>query len=135
MDLSSVLESFATGSYTVTRQSPSSYGADGRLVAATPSYFEIRASVQPVSGRDLQRLPEGLRTSEIIAVFTATELRTQGPSQDPDLIEIDGDTYEVQKVERWATLGAYYRALALKVEPPCTDFPDNSSLPLDLPSP
>lgn len=114
MDFSSVVLSFAS-SYTVIRRSPSAFGSDGRLDAPSTSTLSVRACVQPVTGRDLQRLPEGLRTQEILAVYSMTELYTQGTSQAPDLISIDGDSYEVQSVERWGNLGAYWKAIVLKV--------------------
>lgn len=113
MDLSSVIESFAS-TYTVTRSSASAYGADGRLDAGTTSTLTVRAVVQPVTGRDLKRLPEGLRTDDVRQVFTATELKTQGAGQDPDSIAIGGEDYEVQTVERWADLGGYWRAIVMR---------------------
>lgn len=115
MDLSDVIASFATGTYTVTRRSASAYGSDGRLDANSTSTFSVAACVQPVTGRELERLPEGLRNREVLAMWSPIELKTQGDSQDPDYVSIDGDTYEVHKLERWNTLGAYWRALLTKV--------------------
>lgn len=115
MDLSSVITSFVTGTYTVTRYSPSAYGSDGRLDASTTATFTVDACVQPLTGRELERLPEGLQTSEVLALWSPVELKTQGAGQDPDSVLIDGDSYEVQKVERWNTLGAYWRVLLAKV--------------------
>lgn len=114
MNLADTVASLASGTYTVTRYSASAYGTDGRLDAPTTSTFSILASVQPLTGRDLQRLPEGLRTAELLAVFTETELKTQGATQDPDSVSIDGFSYEVQTVDRWGTLGNYYRAVVAK---------------------
>lgn len=114
-DLSGVIDSFLTGTYTVTRQSASAYGSDGRLDAPTTSTLSVDACVQPVGGRDLQRLPEGLRTEELLAMYTATELKTQGSGQDPDLVTIDGASWEVQRVERWLELGNYWKCILLKV--------------------
>lgn len=114
MDLSAVIASFVTGTYTVTRSSVSAYGSDGRLDAPTTSTFTIDACAQPLSGRDLQRLPEGLRAQELLAVWSPVELKTQGPGQDPDSVEIGGESWQVQKVERWDTLGAYWYAVVAK---------------------
>lgn len=112
MDLSFAILGFATGTYTVTRNT-ASYGSDGRLTAASPTTFSITASVQPLSGRDLQRLPEGKRTREARAVFTPTML-TPGPNL-PDQIQIDGLAWEVDSVQDWQNLGGYYRAVVLKM--------------------
>ncbi len=115
MDLSGAINAFTTGTYVVTRRSASAYGTDGRLVVASTSTVSITACVQPLSGRELERLPEGLRTRELKAIYTATELKTQGSGQDPDLVSIDGDSYEVQRCDRWAELGSYWRVVASKV--------------------
>jgi len=115
MDLTDVIASFVTGTYTVTRRSPSAYGTDGRLDAPTTSTFTVDACVQPVTGRELERMSEGLQTAEILTIWSPVELKTQASTQDPDRISIDGDTWEVQKVERWNTLGTYWRAYLGKV--------------------
>jgi hypothetical protein len=115
MNAAATIARLGTGTYTVTRQSPSDYGDDGRLQDPTTSTFDVVASVQPVNGRELQRLPEGLRTSEVRKLYTATQLKTQGAAQDPDLIQIDGDSWEVQTVERWDILGGYWKVLVSKV--------------------
>lgn len=107
MDLSGVISALGTGSYTVTRPTASSY-TNGRLNAPSTSTFVINASVQPASGRDLQRLPEGQRSSEIKSIFTMTELRLT------DVVTIGSSTYQVQHVERWADSGNFFKALALK---------------------
>lgn len=113
MDLSAVIDALQTGTYTVTRPAASSYTA-GVLDTPGTSTLTITACVQTATGRDLKRLPEGRRTDELKAVFTATQLHTQESGQGADLISIDGDMYEVQTVERWDTSGAYFKALALK---------------------
>ena len=114
-DMSDVVDSFATDSYVVTRRSPSTY-TNGRLNAPTDTLLTILASVQPAEGRDLQRLPEGNRTQEVRAIYTSTELFTQGPGQDPDILAIEGYAYEVQRVEQFGMVGKYFKALALKIE-------------------
>lgn len=113
-DMSDVVDSMITDAYAVTRRTPSSY-VDGRLQASTDTVFEILASVQPATGRDLQRLPEGMRTAETRVIYTTSELLTQGASQDPDIIAIEGFAYEVQTVEQWVQVGNYYKALAQKM--------------------
>lgn len=84
---------------------------DGPLVGST---FSILACAQPLNGRDLMRLPEGMREREAMALWTRTELRGKLADNDPDSVVIDGDTYEVTTVKRWANLGNYYRAVVVK---------------------
>ena len=115
-DLSSVISDLNTGTYTVTRTAPNTYDSNGRLVAGSTSSIFVVASVQPLFGRDLQQLPEGQHTSDMKAVYCATELKTQGSAQAADLIAIGGETYQVQKVENWSDSGNYFKALVAKVE-------------------
>lgn len=113
-DMSDVVNSMITDSYAVTRTTPSTYDSDGRLVPGVEAVLTITASIQPASGRDLQRLPEGLRTFETRVIYTTTELFTQGPNQAPDIVAVEGFAYEVQMVEQWGNVGSYFKAIAQK---------------------
>lgn len=92
--------------------------AAGVFTAGATTQLTLTAMVQPVSGRDLLRLPEGLRTRELVAVFTPTALRTtdEHAGTPADRFTWQGRTYEVQLVEEWSHLGGYRRAVAAKVE-------------------
>jgi hypothetical protein len=113
MDLSSVILSLSSGTYVVTRRSASAY-TNGLLDAPTTSTFSATGSMQPASGRDLQRLEEGMRTREARVFWTPTLLQT-AETGGPDTIAADGDTWEVSNVERWAELGQYWKVILLKV--------------------
>lgn len=86
--------------YTVTRPGTSTYGLDGLLTAATPSSFAIQASIQPMSQRQLQRAPEGVRASKGIRIFAqlTPALRTADVLQMADLITYEGVVYQVRLV-------------------------------------
>lgn len=98
------------------RSAPGSYDK-GRYVPGATTELEIVASVQPAGGRDLQRLPEGQRTRETIAVWSPNEIRTANDAAGAaaDRIEWQGRTYEVQLVEPWVP-GQYWRAIAAKMD-------------------
>lgn len=113
-DLSDVIALLATGTYTVTRRTDNGYDANGVVSAPTTSTLSALGCAQPLTGRELQRLPEGMRTRELLAFWTETELRGREAGL-PDSLVIDDSTYEVEKVERWANLGNYYRAVLTKV--------------------
>lgn len=105
--------SFQTGTYTVTRRGPTVVGSDGRADLASSTTFTVTASVQHLTGRDLQRLgPEGLRTSERRKLYTTTSLRVVGA---PDVLSIDGASWEVESIERYDVLGNYYKVIVRRV--------------------
>lgn len=91
----------------VTRPAASTYTA-GRLDTPSTTAFTIGASVQPTSGRDLKKFPEGTRISETRIVFTPTELMPR------DLVVIDGEAFEVQGAEDWGSVGSYWKAFVRK---------------------
>ena len=113
-DLSDVVDQLATGIYSVTRSGPTTF-TKGRRDAPTTSTLEVRAVVYPVSGRTLDRLPEGLRTHEAISIVTKTELKTAETGGEPDKISVNGGLYQVQAVDRWQPSGNFYRVLATRV--------------------
>ena len=108
-DLSDAVLEFAS-TYTVTRRAAGAY-VNGRHQPGTTSSFTIQAAVMPLSGRDLLRLPEGMRSSELLSVFTPTKLQLAGQ---PDTIAIGDGTYEVQEMEDWSELGGFYRFTVAK---------------------
>lgn len=105
MDLSALITSFSTGTYTVTRRTK---GGFTRGVANDPttSTFTITASVQPISGRDLQRLPELRDNRETRVLFTTTQLLTGDSTREADLVAINGENFECQHVEQWIQAGS-----------------------------
>lgn len=113
MDLSGVIASFNTGTYAVTRSAAAAAYTAGRYGAPSTSTLQVPACVQPIDGRDLQKLSEGERVREPKTIYSAVELKnTPGAA---DVISIDGDSYEVIKVQRWAELGNYWKCIALKL--------------------
>ncbi len=113
MSLSAAILSLSTGTYTVTRYEPAT-NLSGVVVPGDSESFTIVASVQPLTGRELKSLPEGMRTEEMRALWTPTELRTQGTDNDPDKVTIGSETWEVVRVEPWPELGDYYKVTLAK---------------------
>lgn len=116
-DLSDVLALLGTGTYMVTRPEAPTLVA-GRVVPATASApFATTGSMQPLSGRDLQRLPEGDRATEQLWYFTTTRLQTAevDTGQVADVVDVDGEAYEVQTVENWQASGNFFKARLSKV--------------------
>lgn len=118
MSLEDVIDRFATGTYPVTRTSAGAY-VEGRYTPGSTTTFNVVASIQPLSGRDLQTLPEGQHASETRAVYTKTELQTRTPSSEPDRLTINGESWEVWQSFRWEAFGgAYYKAFISRAVTP-----------------
>lgn len=117
-EVSEVLATFATGTYTVTRRGASSYASGtGEPVAGSTSTFTAVASVQPMPGREAKNLPEGIATEDARVMYVEELLRaaddrtkTQG-----DRVAVDGDSFEAIKVEPWGgALLPHYRVTLVR---------------------
>jgi hypothetical protein len=89
------IDSFSTGSYSVSRPTAGTM-LHGKTTPGTPTTFTIaKASVQPV-GEDLTVVPEGRSATDVKVIYTYVELR--GGTY-PDVITILGEPYEVYRVQ------------------------------------
>lgn len=106
----------STNTYVVTRSNPGSYDVNGRAVAGSTTTLTIYASIQPLGGGELEYLPEGLRTDQVVAVWTDTRLQTTSVANATaaDVIQYGTDTYEVKTVEDWSESGKIFKCLAVK---------------------
>lgn len=107
--------------YTVRRRDPGSYVNGNWTPAGTYTEFQIIASIQPINGRELQMMPEGQRTREMVRIYTKSGLRPTIEQQNVkgDLVSYKGRQWEVQKVEEWEFSWdglAHFKAIALLVE-------------------
>lgn len=86
--------------YTVTRSAGVTYV--NRLPVADPvTTLEIRASIQPLRGDEMQRAPDGLRSVHGIKIYAGRDvvLRTvEAVGAQADLVTYKGRTYQVQRV-------------------------------------
>lgn len=115
MSLAGAIVRLRSGSYSVTRTTARTYTL-GKLNSASTSSLTIVASIQPTSGRELQDMPEGMRTDELVTIYTSTALQTKTSTAEPDKVAIGSDSYEVVRVQPWIAFGeTHYRAFARKV--------------------
>lgn len=116
MDLSDVVLDLSDGTYTVTRAGgPGTYTA-GVFVPASMSTVQVVALITPLlSGPQLLRLPEGLRSMNAIEIFATVELRVDAPGQHPDVITFNGHDWQIDVVDDWLAAGGFYHAVATKV--------------------
>lgn len=90
---------------TVTRRGPVTW-IEGLPQRPPPDNFTLRASVQAMSGRQLERVPEGLRSHDWQNLYAPTTpvLRTaEADGPEADLVTVGGVTYEIQRVRHWGT--------------------------------
>lgn len=100
------------------RRAAGSYSAAGEYVDGAPDAdLALNASVTPVTGKDLDRLPEGSRQRGAIQIFiTAADgdlaLADTNPLQQADRVTYNNQTWQVEHVDDWR-IGGYWRALAV----------------------
>jgi hypothetical protein len=115
------IASLASGTYTVTRTEAGAR-VQGRYTPGPSTTFEIVASIQPATGRQLRDLPEGQRGDETVAIYTVTELRTRhpgSPGNEPDLVTYRGEPWTVTQVKRWESFGeVHFECLAVRAPDP-----------------
>lgn len=116
IDLSGAVLMMNSGTYAGTRRTPQTPAyVGGVLQPFLEDTLEIVASFQPASGLTVDRLPEGKRNRETMEGYTMVELKSAETGGVPDLIYIDGGTFEVESVRRWDKLGNYWEVVLTRV--------------------
>lgn len=77
------------------------FGENVLAESGSPAY----GSVQPASGRTLQRLPEALRVADVSSFWLKGKITADGCSRYPDIIVSKGQRYAVQVVFDWTSWG------------------------------
>lgn len=106
-------------SFIVSRPDNSGTWNKGRWESdATLSTISINASVQRLTPRETELLPELYRTRRAYKVYTQTELFPVDveSSKNADQISISGDNYDVISVEYWRQIYPHYKAIAVQRE-------------------
>lgn len=102
---------------TIKRTVPGSY-VNGVYVEGAETTFTIQASVQPMSGEDIVSVPEGRRASDMVKLYTSTDLNSQGDAgsgQSPDRLVWLGKDYEIYSKEvRQMDVIPHYKIYAIK---------------------
>jgi len=102
----------------VKRYASSGEYVNGNFVpVGSPVTFLIMASQQPLTGRELEALPEGRRNSDSYSLFTDYPLVTAEVSKvnNPDIVMINNEEFEVIKVESWQNdVINHYKATVVK---------------------
>lgn len=77
---------------------------------------QVLASVQPLTGDEIARIPEGDRKRERRKAYSADLLHSGSDENQaaPDVVTVDGVKFQVESVEPW--LG-HWKAILVKIEP------------------
>lgn len=104
---------------TLRRYASGSRGADGRWVPDATTDTTIRASVQPLTERELASLPEGERESDQRKVYTKSDLvvgRQEDSIQSDRLSWDGGDTwYEVRAAAKERSVLPHTKARVVRL--------------------
>jgi len=96
---------------TVTRRAAGSY-VDGRWVQGAATDHAAAGNIQPLSGTELQQLPEGDRNRGPLKIYTGFAF------ENGDVVTLaSGVTFEVQAVSDWTAFGQpHYKAQLMRIE-------------------
>ena len=67
--------------------------------------LQTNGSVQPASGKTLQRLPDALRVADVSSFWLKGKIVADGCNQYPDIIVFQKQRYAVQTVLDWTNWG------------------------------
>lgn len=123
--LSDAIASLGAVTYVV-RRLPVPFGGGivtdghGRVVPQARVPLSVVGMMQPLSGREIDRLPEGLHARELRALWTTDTLTVS--DSDAQLmgdyvVTLDGIEWEVVRIEAWEQLAPYNRYVLSRVDP------------------
>jgi len=120
LDMSGVVISMASSTVVRTRRAAGSYpqtgGTRGTFVAGAATTANISASMQPLTSRDRQLLPDGVRETAHMTIYTADALQGDAPATSnavtqADTITYAGEVFQVYQDHNWQTDGLYHKAV------------------------
>lgn len=72
------------------------------------SCIQTVGSVQPASGRVIQRLPESLRVANLSSFWIKGKLTATAPGKYTDILVFKGYRYQIQTIFDWSNWGEGY---------------------------
>ena len=120
LDMSGVVISMSSSAVTRTRHAAGSYpqtgSGRGTFVAGAATTATIQASMQPITSRDRQLLPDGVRETAQMVIYTADALQGDAPATSNSITQADtitygGEIFQVYRDRNWQTDGLYHKAV------------------------
>lgn len=113
-----IIDTFAPVCITVRRVNEATTFVNGLAQVVTDvTEFELdRVSVQPMTGRERELVPELIRDRELIKIYTTCSLLSvdvEGKKR-ADRLDYNNQEYVVQSVENWHDHGGFYKIVAVK---------------------
>jgi hypothetical protein len=90
---------------------------DGQVVGELEeSSIPVLCSIQPMTQKELQLLPEGMRARGRVKIYTQTEMHTVERSECnvPDRVRYRDVEYLVEMVDTWLDQADYYKVIAVR---------------------
>lgn len=91
----------------------------GKVRGRLPTQSDtVTGSFQPITGRELELLPEGMKNRGAWKFYTQADFQTVNVSECgiPDRLVFDGVTYETQRVDDWAHAAGYSKVTLTRVD-------------------
>ncbi len=114
-DLAFAIPMVTSETITVTRHS-GSYDSSGIWSQSSANTITGLASIQPLNGADVQRLPENMRSDAMVKIWFDQALQVADIGGTPgDRFTWQTDLYETQGKADWSDVGNFYEYYARKV--------------------
>ena len=94
------------------------YDANGRWIESAKSTFNIKASVQPLTPREMEMLPEARREKEAFRIYSDTKLNpaSDKDGKNADIVAINGKNFEVLSCGSWQNnIISHYKTIAVLI--------------------
>lgn len=120
LDLTAVIDILGeTDLITVSRRVAPTYVKGDPTPDPAPTVITMDALVSVATGKDLERLPEGDRTAEILVCYTKELVRGVNMTNETpaDVIAYQGEEYEVIQDQDWDAQASVWKSLLRKVDP------------------
>lgn len=113
-----LIPSFTTGSYKVSRQGAGGTFVEGTFVPGSKVMLTVSGSLQPMTDRDTQVLPELYRTRQTYKLYSEDVLLTEREFglKRADRVSVYGEPYVVFSTNRWDGTGIPYKRYVLVKE-------------------
>lgn len=117
-NVAGLVQSFNVGPLTLTRRTSPTQNEFGGYDDVTPSSVTLDpVAIHPVTGRDLDQVPEAHRNRETIRVYTTVRLYVGDGGQAADTVSYRGRTWRVVNTEDNELQGGVYLSLAVLEDP------------------